>query len=75
MARLKMQNVKNIVLIAHDSRKKEPARVGAVQPEVLKEPRLFATGTTGALIGSAPSSTYRYKSGPSGAISRSGQDQ
>jgi methylglyoxal synthase len=45
MAQVKMQNVKNIVLIAHDSKKKDLLE-WAVHRAVLKEHRLFATGTT-----------------------------
>ena len=67
MARMKMQNVKNIVLIAHDSRKKDLLEWVEYNREVLKEHNLFATGTTGALIARhALLDITRYKSGPLG---------
>ena len=67
MARLKMQNVKNIILIAHDSRKKDLLEWVEYNREVLKEHNLFATGTTGALIAQrAKLDITRFKSGPLG---------
>ena len=67
MARLKMENVKNIVLIAHDSRKKDLLEWVQYNREVLKEHHLFATGTTGALIARrALLDVTRFKSGPLG---------
>ena len=67
MVRVKMENVKNIVLIAHDSRKKDLLEWVEYNREVLKEHRLFATGTTGALIGPrAGLEITRFKSGPLG---------
>ena len=67
MARVKMQNVKNIVLIAHDSRKKDLLEWVEYNREVLKEHRLFATGTTGALIARRTKlEVTRFKSGPLG---------
>lgn len=67
MIRLKMQNVKNIVLIAHDSRKRDLLEWVQYNREVLKEHRLFATGTTGALIAQGASlEVTRFKSGPLG---------
>lgn len=67
MDRMKMQNVKNIVLIAHDSRKKDLLEWAQFNHEVLKEHNLFATGTTGALIGqSTKLKITRFKSGPLG---------
>ena len=62
-----MQNVKNIVLIAHDSRKRDLLEWVQYNRAVLKEHRLFATGTTGALIGQgAELEVTRFKSGPLG---------
>jgi len=67
MARPKMQNVKNIVLIAHDSRKKDLLEWVQYNHAVLKEHKLFATGTTGALIaGHTELEVTRFKSGPLG---------
>ena len=67
MARLKMKNVKNIVLIAHDSRKKDLLEWVQYNRPVLKEHNLFATGTTGALIAQrAGLEVTRFKSGPLG---------
>jgi methylglyoxal synthase len=67
MNRVKMQNVKNIVLIAHDSRKRDLLEWVQYNREVLKEHRLFATGTTGALIAQgADLEVTRFKSGPLG---------
>jgi hypothetical protein len=70
MARVKMQDVKNIVLIAHDSRKKDLLEWVEYNRDVLKEHRLFATGTTGALIAKrAALEVTRFKSGPRGLAS------
>jgi methylglyoxal synthase len=67
MDRMKMQNVKNIVLIAHDSRKKDLLEWAQFNQEVLKEHNLFATGTTGGLLGqSTKLKITRFKSGPLG---------
>ena len=67
MVRVKMQNVKNIVLIAHDSRKRDLLEWVEFNHDVLKEHRLFATGTTGALIARrAGLEVTCYKSGPLG---------
>ena len=67
MARLKMQDVKNIVLIAHDSRKKDLLEWVQYNRAVLTEHRLFATGTTGALIARrAELEVTCFKSGPLG---------
>ena len=67
MNRMKMQNVKNIVLIAHDSRKKDLLEWAQFNREVLKEHKLFATGTTGALLArSTKLKITRFKSGPLG---------
>jgi methylglyoxal synthase len=67
MDRMKMQNVKNIVLIAHDSRKKDLLEWAQFNRDVLKEHNLFATGTTGALIArNTKLKITRFKSGPLG---------
>jgi len=62
-----MQNVKNIVLIAHDSRKKDLLEWVEYNRDVLKEHHLFATGTTGALLAKRTElAVTRFKSGPLG---------
>jgi methylglyoxal synthase len=67
MTRVKMENVKNIVLIAHDSRKKDLLEWIEFNREVLKEHRLFATGTTGALVARRTDLPVTlFKSGPIG---------
>ena len=67
MTRVKMENIKNIVLIAHDSRKKDLLEWIEFNREVLKEHRLFATGTTGALVARRTGLPVTlFKSGPIG---------
>ena len=67
MSRVKMENVKNIVLIAHDSRKKDLLEWVQYNRDVLREHQLFATGTTGALIAQHTDlEITRFKSGPLG---------
>jgi methylglyoxal synthase len=67
MPRVKMENVKNIVLIAHDSCKKDMLEWVKFNRAVLREHRLFATGTTGALITQhSDLDVHRFKSGPLG---------
>ena len=67
MTRVKMENVKNIVLIAHDSRKKDLLEWIEFNREVLKEHKLFATGTTGRLVArGAGLPVTLFKSGPLG---------
>jgi len=67
MARVRMQNVKNIVLLAHDSRKKDLLEWVEYNRDVLKEHHLFATGTTGALLAKRTElAVTRFKSGPLG---------
>jgi methylglyoxal synthase len=62
-----MQPVKNVVLIAHDSRKTDLLEWVKFNKPVLKEHKLFATGTTGTLIQSATDlPVTRFKSGPLG---------
>ncbi len=62
-----MGNVKNVVLIAHDSRKEDLLGWVKFNRDVLREHRLFATGTTGALVQAAADlPVTRFKSGPLG---------
>ncbi len=65
--RVRMQAQKRIALIAHDSRKEDLLEWAAYNREVLREHRLFATGTTGALIQARCGlPVTRFKSGPLG---------
>ncbi len=65
--RLRMQAKKNVALIAHDSRKEDLLEWVAFNADVLREHRLFATGTTGALISSRCGlAVTSFKSGPLG---------
>jgi methylglyoxal synthase len=48
--KLPLGNVKNVVLIAHDSRKQDLLEWVKYNRPVLCEHRLFATGTTGGLV-------------------------
>jgi len=67
MSRVKMENVKHIVLIGHDSRKKDLLEWVKFNKDVLREHKLFATGTTGALIAEHTDlEVMRFKSGPLG---------
>ena len=62
-----MPGTKNIVLIAHDSRKEDLLEWVAYNADVLREHHLFATGTTGALIEARCGlPVTRFKSGPLG---------
>jgi methylglyoxal synthase len=62
-----MSGIKNVVLIAHDSRKQDLLEWVRFNVPVLKEHRLFATGTTGALVAAATGLTVtRFRSGPLG---------
>jgi methylglyoxal synthase len=62
-----MAGVKNVVLIAHDSRKQDMIDWVKFNRAVLREHRLFATGTTGALVQRATDlPVTRFKSGPLG---------
>jgi methylglyoxal synthase len=66
-ARVPMQPVKNIVLIAHDSRKTDLLEWAEYNRPVLAQHKLFATGTTGKLIeGATALPVTRFKSGPLG---------
>jgi methylglyoxal synthase len=65
--RVAMAEVKNIVLIAHDSKKQDLLDWAKFNRAVLLEHRLFATGTTGALVrGATDLPVTRFKSGPLG---------
>jgi methylglyoxal synthase len=65
--RLRLGTVKNIALVAHDSRKTDLLEWVRYNRAVLKEHRLFATGTTGGLVQSrADLPVTLFKSGPLG---------
>lgn len=65
--RVTMRSVKNIVLIAHDSRKGDLLEWVKYNRAVLREHNLFATGTTGGLVQAvADLPVTRFKSGPLG---------
>jgi methylglyoxal synthase len=62
-----MKPVKNVVLIAHDSRKEDLLEWVKYNRGVLRQHRLFATGTTGGLVErEADLPVTRFKSGPLG---------
>ena len=62
-----MRQVKNVVLIAHDSRKADLLAWVKYNRAVLREHNLFATGTTGALVAAQTDlPVTRFKSGPLG---------
>ncbi len=62
-----MTATKNVVLIAHDSRKQDLLEWVKYNAPVLREHRLFATGTTGALVeGETGLPVQRFRSGPLG---------
>jgi methylglyoxal synthase len=63
----KMDKVKNIVLIAHDNRKKDLLEWVLFNRGTLSRHRLFATGTTGKIIQEkADLPVHRFISGPLG---------
>lgn len=63
----KMEKVKNIVLIAHDNRKKDLLEWVIFNRGTLSRHRLFATGTTGKIIQEkADLPVHRFISGPLG---------
>jgi methylglyoxal synthase len=65
--RARMPAAKNIVLIAHDSRKQDLLEWVKYNRAVLQEHHLFATGTTGGLVQAvAELPVVRFKSGPLG---------
>jgi methylglyoxal synthase len=62
-----MAPTKNVVLIAHDSRKQDLLEWVKFNVPVLREHRLFATGTTGGLVQAATGlPVHRFRSGPLG---------
>lgn len=62
-----MTGTKNVALIAHDSRKQDLLEWVQYNVPVLREHRLFATGTTGGLIqASTGIPVHRFRSGPLG---------
>jgi methylglyoxal synthase len=62
-----MPEIKNVVLIAHDSRKQDLLEWVEYNVPVLREHRLFATGTTGVLVQAATGlEVVRFRSGPLG---------
>jgi len=66
-ATVRMAGTKNIVLIAHDSRKTDLLEWVRFNVPVLREHRLFATGTTGALVEELTGlAVSRFRSGPLG---------
>ena len=66
-SRIPMKPVKNVVLIAHDSRKEDLLEWVKYNRGVLRQHRLFATGTTGGLVErEADLPVTRFKSGPLG---------
>ncbi|TDT61204.1 methylglyoxal synthase [Fonticella tunisiensis] len=57
----------NIALIAHDKKKNEIVEFAKEYSEVLKDHKLFATGTTGKLISEVTGlNVHRFLSGPLG---------
>jgi methylglyoxal synthase len=64
---VRMGGDKRVVLIAHDSRKQDLIEWVKFNRPVLREHRLFATGTTGAMVQAATDiPVTRFKSGPLG---------
>jgi len=62
-----MPGTKRIVLIAHDSRKRDLLEWVKFNVPVLREHRLFATGTTGGLVQAATGLPVQmFRSGPLG---------
>jgi methylglyoxal synthase len=62
-----MAGTKNVVLIAHDSRKKDLLEWVQYNVPVLREHHIFATGTTGGLVEAATGlEVHRFRSGPFG---------
>jgi methylglyoxal synthase len=62
-----MAGTKNVVLIAHDSRKQDLLEWVRFNVPVLREHRIFATGTTGGLVEAATGlKVHRFRSGPLG---------
>jgi methylglyoxal synthase len=62
-----MSATKNIALIAHDSRKQDLLEWVKYNVPVLREHRLFATGTTGGVLHAETGlPVHRFRSGPLG---------
>ncbi|MBS4058687.1 MAG: methylglyoxal synthase [Bacteroidales bacterium] len=57
---------KTIALVAHDNRKKDLFDWVAHNREMLKEHKVFATGTTGKMVAEVLNDVTRLKSGPLG---------
>jgi methylglyoxal synthase len=71
--RVTMSAMKRIALIAHDSRKEDLLEWVGYNREVLREHRLFATGTTGGLVQARWGlPVTRLKSGPLGGDQQMG---
>jgi methylglyoxal synthase len=71
--RVTMSAMKRIALIAHDSRKEDLLEWVRYNREVLREHRLFATGTTGGLVQARCAlPVTRFKSGPLGGDQQMG---
>jgi methylglyoxal synthase len=71
--RVRMSAMKRIALIAHDSRKEDLLEWVGYNREVLREHRLFATGTTGGLVQARWNlPVTRLKSGPLGGDQQMG---
>ncbi len=71
--RVRMSAKKRIALVAHDSRKDDLLDWVDYNREVLREHRLFATGTTGGLVQARCGlSVTRFKSGPLGGDQQMG---
>ncbi len=67
MHRIRMQAQKRIALIAHDSRKEDLLEWVDYNSGLLRAHRLFATGTTGALLHARSGlPVTRFRSGPFG---------
>lgn len=57
---------RNIALVAHDNRKKDLVEWATHNQDILKDHKIFATGTTGKLISEVLDDVTRLKSGPLG---------
>jgi len=57
---------RNIALVAHDNRKKDLVEWAIHNQAILKEHKIYATGTTGKLIAEVLENVTRLKSGPLG---------
>lgn len=57
---------RNIALVAHDNRKKDLVEWAIHNQDILKNHKIYATGTTGKLISEVLTDVTRLKSGPLG---------